>query len=57
MKLKSIKSVTKRIPVTLTQEQARQINEKIGLLGSNQSDVLRYIITNWLDEYNKRKKE
>lgn len=57
MKQKSTKIVTKRIPVTLTAKQVEQIDQKIGLLGSNQSDVLRYIVTNWLDEYNKKKSE
>jgi len=52
---KSNKINTKRIPVTLTITQVKQISEKIGVLGSNQSDVLKYIITNWLDEHNKRK--
>ena len=52
---KSSKIVTKRIPVTLTIKQIEQINNSIGSLGSNQSDVLRYIVTNWLDEYKKGK--
>ncbi len=53
---KSNKTATKRIPVTLAEGQIRQINEMIGFLGSNQSDVLGYIVTNWLDEYNRKMK-
>jgi Arc/MetJ-type ribon-helix-helix transcriptional regulator len=48
------KTTTKRIPVTLTEEQVKRINELIGILGSNQSDVMKYIITNWLQEQKKR---
>ena len=51
----SNKSVTKRIPVTLTHKQVEEINERIGTLGSNQSDVLKYIVTNWLDDYKKKR--
>lgn len=47
------KSATKRIPVTLTDRQVKEINDRIGLLGSNQSDVLGYIITNWLSNNRK----
>jgi len=53
----SNKKVTKRVPVTLSLEQIKQINENIGRLGTNQSDVLKYIITNWLVENEKNKKE
>ena len=49
----SNKVVTKRIPVTLTSKQVDQINKNVGHLGSNQSDVLKYIITNWLDQHKK----
>ncbi|MFH1849110.1 MAG: hypothetical protein ABH879_02895 [archaeon] len=49
------KIATKRIPVTLTLQQVREIRERVGSLGSNQSDVLKYIITNWLDSNGKTK--
>lgn len=50
---KSNKSATKRVPVTLTENQIKEINNLVGNLGSNQSDVLRYIVTNWLVENKK----
>lgn len=53
MKQKSNKIVTKRIPVTLTEEQIKKIDGLIGKLGSNQSNVLRYMIINWLEEHKK----
>ena len=51
------KEGTKRIPVTLTLRQVAKINDSIGILGSNQSDVLRYIVTNWLVENENKSKE
>jgi Arc/MetJ-type ribon-helix-helix transcriptional regulator len=48
---KSNKSVTKRIPITLTAKQVERVNELVGYLGTTQSDVIRYIVTNWLDEH------
>ena len=56
MAQKQNKIQTKRIPITLTEEQLKLVSEKIGLLGTNQSDVLKYIVTNWLNENIKEKK-
>lgn len=53
---KSIKSDTKRVLVTLTDKQIKSVDKMVGLLGSNRSSVLQYIITNWVVEERKRKR-
>ncbi len=47
---KSIKSDTGRVLVTLTEKQIAEVDKAVGLLGSNRSGVLSYIITNWVIE-------
>lgn len=56
MSKKSIKSDTKRVLVTLTEKQINEVDRMVGLLGSNRSGVLSYIITNWVVEQRKLKK-
>lgn len=54
MNQKSIKSGTKRLQITLTNAQIDEAERHIGLLGSNTSDVVRFIVADWLNQ-NRRK--
>lgn len=56
MKRTGTKIATQRVLVTLTKEQIKVIDSKIGIYGSNRSDVLSHIITNWIIEQLKGRK-
>ncbi len=57
MKGTGVKAGTQRVLVTLTKEQIKVIDSKIGIYGSNRSDVLSHIITDWIIEQVKGKKK
>jgi metal-responsive CopG/Arc/MetJ family transcriptional regulator len=56
MNRKRNKKSTKRITITFTKDQLKEIDENIGPLGNTTSQVVRYIVIDWLRS-NKKNEE
>ena len=47
--------MSKRVYVTFTEKQLEKVNELVGVLGSNEADIINTIVAMWLYKEEKNK--